>query len=90
MPCVLQLQLSRPPACSHYLSVPPGTHLLSDMVLTSPILAGDRGIPEELLAEAGAGAGGAGAAAGGYEFGVDPSLDPELAMVRTMVCHHPG
>ena len=71
-------QLSWSPACSHYLSVPPATHLLSEMVLTSPILAGDRGIPEEAMGDAGASGGGG----GGFEFGVDPSLDPELAMVR--------
>ncbi|RPD74655.1 hypothetical protein L226DRAFT_509121 [Lentinus tigrinus ALCF2SS1-7] len=65
---------------SHYLSVPPGTHLLSDMVLTSPILAGDRGIPEEAMGDAAGPSGGA----GGFEFGVDPSLDPELAMALRM------
>ena len=48
------------------------------MVLTSPILAGDRGIPEEAMGDAAGPSGGA----GGFEFGVDPSLDPELAMVR--------
>ena len=57
---------------------PPGNHLLSEIVNASPILAGDRGIPEELLGEAGGAA--AGGAAGGFEFGVDPTLDPELAM----------
>ena len=51
------------------------------MVISSTILAGDRGIPEEVLAESGAAANGP--AAGGFEFGVDPSLDPELAMVPT-------
>ncbi|TFK88062.1 hypothetical protein K466DRAFT_662577 [Polyporus arcularius HHB13444] len=65
---------------SHYLSVPPGAHLLSDMVLTSPILAGDRGIPEEAMGDAGGPSG----ATGGFEFGVDPSLDPELAMALRM------
>ena len=54
------------------------------MVISSPILAGDRGIPEELLAETGGAAPGA---AGGFEFGVDPSLDPELAMVRSFDTH---
>ena len=54
------------------------------MILNSPILAGDRGIPDELAA---AGPGAVGGAAGGagtsqFEFGVDPTLDPELAMVR--------
>ncbi|TBU29104.1 hypothetical protein BD311DRAFT_787968 [Dichomitus squalens] len=66
---------------SHYLSVPPGAHLLSDVILSSPILAGDRGIPEEAMGDAGA-PGGTGA--GGFEFGVDPSLDPELAMALRM------
>ena len=50
------------------------------MIISSAVLAGDRGIPEEVLADSGAGA--SGPAAGGFEFGVDPSLDPELAMVR--------
>ncbi|KAI8984887.1 hypothetical protein BD414DRAFT_489606 [Trametes punicea] len=66
---------------SHYLAVPPGPHLLSDMILNSPILAGDRGIPEEAMGDI---ATGAGAGAGGFEFGVDPSLDPELAMALRM------
>jgi hypothetical protein len=59
------------------------------MLISSPILAGDRGmgIPDEAMGDAGAGAGPSGAAGGsgaagtGFEFGVDPSLDPELAMV---------
>lgn len=72
------------PISRHYLAVPPGPHLLSSRILNSPILASDRGIPDE-LADAGPGA--VGGAAGGagtsqFEFGVDPTLDPELAMVR--------
>ncbi|KAH9843504.1 uncharacterized protein C8Q71DRAFT_793276 [Rhodofomes roseus] len=64
---------------SHLITVPPGPHLLSDIVLTSAILAGDRGIPEEAMGDA------AGPAAGAnFEFGVDPSLDPELAMALRM------
>ncbi|EKM59013.1 uncharacterized protein PHACADRAFT_249169 [Phanerochaete carnosa HHB-10118-sp] len=66
---------------SHLVTVAPGPHLLSDMIISSPILAGDRGIPEEILAETGGAASGA---AGGFEFGVDPSLDPELAMALRM------
>ncbi|KAI0655235.1 hypothetical protein C8Q70DRAFT_1057603 [Cubamyces menziesii] len=65
----------------HYLAVPPGTHLLSDMILNSPILAGDRGIPEEAMGDVPSGSAGGG---GGFEFGVDPSLDPELAMALRM------
>ena len=65
--------------------MPPGPHLLSDMVVRSPILAGDQGLPDEVMGDAGApAAGGSGA---GFEFGVDPSLDPELAMVRTHPLH---
>ncbi|KAI0368474.1 hypothetical protein BV20DRAFT_1122821 [Pilatotrama ljubarskyi] len=66
---------------SHYLAVPPGPHLLSDMILNSPLLAGDRGIPEEAMGDV---ASGAAAGGGGFEFGVDPSLDPELAMALRM------
>ncbi|OBZ66620.1 26S proteasome non-ATPase regulatory subunit 4 [Grifola frondosa] len=66
----------------HLVSVPPGTHLLSDMVISSSILAGDRGIPEEAMGDVASGSGVGGA--GGFEFGVDPSLDPELAMALRM------
>eukprot|EP00123_Amoebidium_parasiticum_P006835 comp17688_c0_seq2/m.17549 comp17688_c0_seq2/g.17549 ORF comp17688_c0_seq2/g.17549 comp17688_c0_seq2/m.17549 type:complete len:400 (-) comp17688_c0_seq2:103-1302(-) len=54
---------------SHLVSVPPGPHILSDILVSSPILAGEGGV---------AGVGGADASQ--FEFGVDPSLDPELAM----------
>ncbi|KDQ14218.1 hypothetical protein BOTBODRAFT_33007 [Botryobasidium botryosum FD-172 SS1] len=66
---------------SHLLSVPAGPHLLSDLVLSSPILAGEEGIPGGMDT-----AGGSGSGAGGqdFEFGVDPSLDPELAMALRM------
>lgn len=63
-------------AHSHLLSIPAGPQLLSDIILSSPVLQ-----------EEGGDAGGAGpSGAGGssqFEFGVDPSMDPELAMVRT-------
>jgi len=66
----------------HFVVSPPGSHLLSDSVISSPILSADRSasIPEAL--------GGTGEAIPGpsstndFEFGVDPSLDPELAMVH--------
>jgi 26S proteasome regulatory subunit N10 len=53
------------------------------MILNSPVLASDRGIPDELAATVPGGLPGAAGAAGTsqFEFGVDPSLDPELAMV---------
>lgn len=71
---------------SHYLAVPPGPHLLSSQILNSPILANDRGIPDELAAAAPGAVGGTPGGAGNsqFEFGVDPSLDPELAMVLRM------
>ncbi|KAJ3080949.1 hypothetical protein HK102_002681, partial [Quaeritorhiza haematococci] len=53
---------------SHLVTIPPGPHILSDILLTSPIVAGEDGAP-------------AGFASGsGFEFGVDPNLDPELAL----------
>ena len=61
--------------------MPPGSHLLSSVILDSPILAGDRGVSDELGGLPGAaGASGSGGASQ-FEFGVDPSLDPELALV---------
>ncbi|KAL4075536.1 hypothetical protein J3A83DRAFT_4485254 [Scleroderma citrinum] len=65
----------------HLLSVPPGPHLLSDMIISSPILAEDRGIPPGVM-----GTPGPSDASGtaDFEFGVDPSLDPELAMALRM------
>ncbi|KAI0031560.1 hypothetical protein K488DRAFT_51892 [Vararia minispora EC-137] len=62
---------------SHYIAVPAGTHLLSDALLSSAVLAADRNIPEEAI-------GGDAAAGGDFAFGVDPSLDPELAMALRM------
>ncbi|RDB15620.1 26S proteasome non-ATPase regulatory subunit 4, partial [Hypsizygus marmoreus] len=70
---------------SHIISVPPGAHLLSDALISSPILSADRSssIPAELGGTGDmpvpSGSGGA-----GFEFGVDPSLDPELAMALRM------
>jgi hypothetical protein len=52
---------------SHLVSIPPGPHLISDVILTSPIIQGEDGPPPGF--------------GGNFEFGVDPSIDPELAMV---------
>ncbi|KAL1407296.1 proteasome regulatory particle base subunit rpn10 [Vanrija albida] len=62
---------------SHLVSVPPGPHLLSDVIQQSPILFD----PER------AGASGSGGGRGGGDLGVDdfdPSSDPELAMALRM------
>ena len=63
---------------SHLVTIPPGPYLLSDQLLASAIINGEGGGP-----------GGAGAAesAGNtenFEFGIDPSIDPELALALRM------
>lgn len=67
---------------SHLEIVQPGPNLLSDSILASPILAGDG-------MGGGSGGGGAGGDVGGgdsgqFEFGVNPELDPELALALRM------
>lgn len=52
---------------SHLVSVPRGSGL-SDALLSSPIIQGEDGT------------GGAGLGGSGFEFGVDPNEDPELAL----------
>lgn len=52
---------------SHLVTVPPGPSL-ADALISSPILAGEGGA---ML----------GLGASDFEFGVDPSADPELALV---------
>lgn len=54
---------------SHLVTVPPGPHL-SDALVSSPIVQGEDG-------SGGVAAAGGG---GGFEFGVDPNDDPELAL----------
>jgi len=67
---------------SHLEVIPPGPNLLSDSILATPILAGD-GVGG---AGPSGGAGGEGGASGGndFEFGVNPELDPELALALRM------
>ncbi|KAF2729677.1 hypothetical protein EJ04DRAFT_475190 [Polyplosphaeria fusca] len=68
---------------SYLAVVQPSSNLLSDSLVTTPILGGDS-------SSGGAGAGGGGSAEGGdgggnqFEFGVDPSVDPELALALRM------
>lgn len=63
---------------SHLAVIPPGPGLLSDQLVTSPILNGDGS------AGAGAGGGAEGGDASAFEFGIDPSVDPELALALRM------
>lgn len=56
---------------SHLVTVPPGPHL-SEALISSPIIQGEDGT------------GGAGLGGAGFEFGVDPNEDPELALVSIL------
>ncbi|KAJ1925621.1 proteasome regulatory particle base subunit rpn10 [Tieghemiomyces parasiticus] len=59
---------------SHLVALPPAPQILSERVRNSPILASEDG-----------GSGGYGdAETNDYEFGVDPNLDPELALALRM------
>lgn len=58
---------------SHFLHVEPGPHLLSERISASAILRGE-GAGDAEMGDMGG--------AGGDEYGVDPNLDPELAMVN--------
>ncbi|CAK3889275.1 26S proteasome regulatory subunit RPN10 [Lecanosticta acicola] len=66
---------------SHLVIIPPSSDLLSDKIVSSPILDGEGGG----AAANGGGASGEGGTGGDiFEFGVDPNLDPELALVLRM------
>ncbi|KAI9751238.1 MAG: hypothetical protein M1815_001290 [Lichina confinis] len=63
---------------SHLATIPPGPNLLSEILATTQIMGGDG-------SSGGAGAGAEGASGGegavnGFDFGVDPSMEPELAL----------
>jgi hypothetical protein len=65
----------------HLLTVPPGPHHLADLIVTSPIVVGDGS--EGAASSSGAAAVAVARAGGGAfaEFGgVDPNMDPELAL----------
>jgi 26S proteasome regulatory subunit N10 len=57
---------------SHLLTIPPGPHLLSDRL--SPILVDEDGVQPPGMASGDE----------GFEFGIDPTLDPELALALRM------
>lgn len=66
---------------SHLEIIPPGPSLLSDHIISTPILAGEGVAPRG--GEDGA-AGGGDTGGGAFDFGVDPSADPELALALRM------
>ncbi|KAI3731002.1 hypothetical protein L1987_62185 [Smallanthus sonchifolius] len=61
---------------SHIVHVPAGSNALSDVLLSTPIFTGDGEGGSGFAAAAAAAAGGV----SGFDFGVDPNLDPELAL----------
>ncbi|KIX01431.1 uncharacterized protein Z518_09157 [Rhinocladiella mackenziei CBS 650.93] len=68
----------------NYLAViPPGPGLLSDSLITTPIvnMGGDVGQGGSGMEGVESGAGGSGT---GFEFGIDPTSDPELVMALRM------
>ena len=66
---------------SHLALIPPGPNLLSDHLATTEILAGDGVGPRggDTGVDGGVESGG-----GAFDFGVDPSADPELALALRM------
>ncbi|OAL55685.1 hypothetical protein IQ07DRAFT_583133 [Pyrenochaeta sp. DS3sAY3a] len=68
---------------SYLALVPPSANLLSDSLITTPILGGD-GTSNAGGGSGGAGEGGASGGGNDFEFGVDPSVDPELALALRM------
>ncbi|KAL3527225.1 hypothetical protein ACH5RR_011881 [Cinchona calisaya] len=61
---------------SHIVHVPPGPDALSDVLISTPIFTGDGESGSGFVAAAAAAAAGG----AGFDFGVDPNLDPELAL----------
>ncbi|KAL1954337.1 hypothetical protein VTO42DRAFT_1411 [Malbranchea cinnamomea] len=59
---------------SHLEIIPPGPNLLSDSLVTTPIIGGEAMGRSE----------GGGEGADGFEFGIDPAADPELAFALRM------
>ncbi|KAH7123918.1 hypothetical protein B0J11DRAFT_325145 [Dendryphion nanum] len=69
---------------SYLAVIQPSSNLLSDALVTTPILGGD-GSSGGAGAGASGGEGGSGGGGGNdFEFGVDPSVDPELALALRM------
>lgn len=63
---------------SNLVVVPQGPGLLSDQLLHTPIVNPEQSAPGDF------GEGGTGAGGDAFEFGIDPSIDPELALALRM------
>lgn len=69
---------------SYLAIIPPGPSLLSDQILSTPIIGSEGGPGRTGGEDGGAGEGADAGGGGGFEFGVDPSTDPELALALRM------
>ncbi|RMZ66859.1 26s proteasome regulatory subunit [Pyrenophora seminiperda CCB06] len=68
---------------SYLATIPPSANLLSDSLITTPIVGGEGASGGG--GDSGSGGGGGGPSGGNdFEFGVDPSVDPELALALRM------
>ncbi|EDU50842.1 RPN10, 26S proteasome regulatory complex, subunit RPN10-PSMD4 [Pyrenophora tritici-repentis] len=68
---------------SYLATIPPSANLLSDSLITTPIVGGEGASSGG--GDSGSGGGGGGPSGGNdFEFGVDPSVDPELALALRM------
>jgi 26S proteasome regulatory subunit N10 len=67
---------------SYLAVIQPSSNLLSDSLVTTPILGGDGSSGD--TGAGGSGGDGGDAGGGSFEFGVDPSVDPELALALRM------
>jgi 26S proteasome regulatory subunit N10 len=66
---------------SHFLDVPLGVSMITDVLIASPIINEGMDVGgDAAMGGVGAGAGGAGASQFADFGGIDPNLDPELAM----------
>lgn len=63
---------------SHIVHIPPSQNILSDVLISTPIFTGEEGGSGFAAAAAAAAATAGGMS--GFEFGVDPNVDPELAL----------
>ncbi|CAN9300695.1 unnamed protein product [Alternaria alternata] len=68
---------------SYLATIPPSANLLSDSLITTPIVGGEGA--SNTGGDSGSGGGGGGPSGGNdFEFGIDPSIDPELALALRM------
>ncbi|KAH8893710.1 vWA-like protein [Thozetella sp. PMI_491] len=66
---------------SNMVVIPPSSKLLSEQLIATPILLGEQAGPGGDVGDVG---GGSSTANNDFEFGIDPSVDPELALALRM------